>query len=112
MDKNLLAIEIAKLENQVLVYEQSINQCQKKIDSTKFNFISGQVVFVIGMLGLILAFSIWFIWLFLIIIGGLTYLSSNSKRSGAVKEIDDLQSKIIELKKQANDLRAELIAHP
>jgi heme/copper-type cytochrome/quinol oxidase subunit 2 len=60
-------------------------------------------------LGIILLSSLWWIWLFLLVIGALTYFSAKSKRSAATNETEETQEKILELKKQANDLRSQLL---
>lgn len=112
MDKNLLAIEIARIENQVLAAEQVINKNQKLIDSTNFNYISSQIAVLIGILGLILLSNFWWIWLFLLVIGVLAYFTAKGKRSAAQKTIDEMQANILKLKQETIELRAQLLAHP
>jgi len=112
MDKNLLAIDISRLENQALALEQSITKNQAIVQATNFNYYSGQIAVLVGVLGLILLTNLWWIWLFLLVIGALTYFSAKSKRAGAAKQIEDAQANILKLKTEANELRAQLLAHP
>jgi len=112
MDKNLLAIEIAQHEKQILVHEQTIAKNQKVLNSTKFNYYSSLVTILLGVLGVLSLDDYIVIWLFLLTIGILTYFTAKSKRSNAQKEIDYAQAKILEHKKETIELRAQLLAHP
>jgi len=81
--------------NELLDEKEDLEEEYKKINRT---YISSQVAFGIGLLGFLFLVGLWPLWVFLILIGLLTWLTSHNKRN-------DIANRLLELKQLVRDLR-------
>lgn len=81
--------------NQLQDQKEDLEEQYKK---TNGRYISGGVAFGIGLVGIIFIFQVWPLWLFLLVIGLLTWLSSVGKRKEITTQIDQLKKKSREMR--------------
>lgn len=82
-----LQLEINRLEN---INEDLEDEFKKKSSRV----MSGQIAFGIGLVGIILLSIVWWLWIFLMIIGILTWLSNIGKKNEIAGEIKSNKAKI------------------
>ena len=80
MDKESLIREMGNLEEELFRSERELKFYDEKVNSFQNNKTTGAVMLLIGILGFLFFFRFWFFWTFLIIFGGLAYITAISRQ--------------------------------
>jgi len=90
--------------------ERELKFYDDKVNSFQNNKTTGSVMLLIGFLGILFFFRIWFFWLFLIIIGGLAYITAISRQKTLRYTISIIEENLAGIKKDIAENRAKLIS--
>lgn len=101
LEISTIVSEIGTLEARLAELDGVVEKAQRNYQSARGSRTFGNVMFLIGLVGIILLFDIWYLWLFLLVIGAGAYFSAKSNLKKAEKEIDGN-------KKEAEGVRASL----
>ena len=110
MDKESIIIELSNLEEELFKSERELKSYEDKFNSAKSNRTAGSVVLLVGILGIFFFYNLWYLWLFLIIIGGLTYLTAITKQKTIRSSIAIVEENLAGIKKDIAENRAILIS--
>ena len=80
---------IKSLQIEINHLEDDIEQVQTRYTKVNGRYIAAEVVFGIGLVGFLFLAGFWPLWIFLLVISILTWLSNFGKRKKLQREIDD-----------------------
>lgn len=89
-----LIAEIAAREMLLYKRENEIKDLEQKIQSTRGNRTAGGLALLIGLLGFLVFDGAWFLWIFLLLIGGATYLTAWVKQHESKNSIREHQQEM------------------
>jgi len=92
--------EIGQLEMDLAIAETKLKEFEEKSGGNKSNRNVGAFAFLIGLLGILFLSVLWPMWLFIILIGALTWFTALAKGGSAQEEREKLQTNIAELRQQ------------
>lgn len=110
MDKESIIRELSNLEEELFKSERELKSYEDKVNSTKNNRTAGSVVLLIGILGILFFFNLWYLWLFLITIGGLTYVTAIIKQKTLRTSISIVEENLAGIKSDISENRSKLIS--
>ena len=110
LDKESIISELGNLEEELFRSERELKFYDDKVNSFQNNKTTGSVMLLIGFLGILFFFRIWFFWLFLIIIGGLAYITAISRQKTLRYTISIIEENLAGIKKDIAENRAKLIS--
>lgn len=110
MEKDQLIEEIGNLETDLSTTEGDLRKSERQFDSLKGNRTSGSVVLLLGLIGIIFFSDLWYVWYFLIAIGGLTFLTAIKKQNAIKLSIKTYEDNLSKIRSKLAESRAELIS--
>ncbi|NMC83953.1 MAG: hypothetical protein GYA58_01585 [Anaerolineaceae bacterium] len=81
--------QIKSLQLEINHLEGDIEQIQARYTKVNGRYIAAEIVFGIGLIGFLFLAGFWPLWIFLLVISILTWLSNFGKRKTLQREIDD-----------------------
>jgi hypothetical protein len=81
--------QIKSLQLEINHLEGDIEQTQARYTKVNGRYIAAEIVFGIGLIGFLFLAGFWPLWIFLLVISILTWLSNFGKRKTLQREIDD-----------------------
>lgn len=109
MTKQEMAAEIGRLEGQISQLEATRREAERRLQSAKGNRTAGAAVVLIGLLGMLFLTGLWYLWGFLIIIGGLTLVTAIVKQSGVQSELKAAEATMAQSRSSLAELQARLM---
>ena len=88
--KMRLIAEIGKLETDIAKQETLVREWEVKVGSARNNRTGGAIALLISILGMLFLIGLWFVWVFLFLIGGLTLLTAISRQNEAERSIKEI----------------------
>ncbi len=103
-----IATEIGRMESAIAKQESVIKELEQSRNSAKGNRTAGAAAALIGLLLVLFLSNLWYIGVFLILIGALTLFTAMSKQTNAEREIKGASDSISEMRGKLAEKRAML----
>ena len=111
-DVNRLISEIGVLESDLAKIEIAIKVAENKVQSTIGSSALSGITMLFGIFGFVIFSQLWYVWVFLFLVGTLAYLATKIKERRLKREVTDLQGKVPELREKLATKRAIVSAFP